>query len=201
MKRELFKNKYSVIFTVVAIITVVLFISCQAVFTFSPFQFLQRDPSKLPDEQKEAYARNALASGDSEQMAEAYEAINQMLQDNPNDPDLNLLAADLASGASGLNSMISSLDVEGGLDSLNEALESLNPEMLASIPVHVTVAENNDGNVSQSQYINAGVAIIANEAIEAGGFDKVDWESSSEELEQAKDFAEKGGVDLESYFG
>jgi hypothetical protein len=48
---------------------------CEAVFTFSPFTGLQRDPSNLTPEQRLSYAQDALASGDLDAMQSALDAI------------------------------------------------------------------------------------------------------------------------------
>ncbi len=49
--------------------------ACQAIFTFSPLAFLQRNPENLPLEQKIEYGRNALASGDLQTMRTAYDSL------------------------------------------------------------------------------------------------------------------------------
>ena len=78
----------------------IVLIGCQAVFTFSPVSFLQRDPSKLSLDQKKTYAEDALASGDSDAMLAAYNAIKDDATGST-DGELNLLAAKLAMELSG----------------------------------------------------------------------------------------------------
>ena len=179
----------------------VLFASCQAVFTFSPFSALQRDPSKLSADQQVAWAEDALASGDTAAMAEAYALIAAMLESDPDNAELNLLAVDLAIGGSGLADLLTSIDPEGGIDSLDASLSGLNYEMLGAIDDHIAAASGQGAAVSQSQYVNASAAIVATEANSAGGFDNIDWDNPSDNLNTALDYAELGGIDIESYFG
>lgn len=178
-----------------------LFLSgCQDVFTFSPLAGLGRDPSKLPDDQKVNYANNALAGGDPEEMAEAYTLIEEMLQSDPDNGDLHLLAADLALGASGLSDATAELDISStDPDTLDSLLDDLDADLLSATASHIESAEESGTEVSDSQYVNAGMALVAKEAKDAGGFSKIDWEKPNDSLEKAKEYAEKGGVDLESY--
>lgn len=81
---------------------------CEALFTTSPLSFLQRDPSKLSDEQKISWAEAAWASGDEEAMAEAYAAIAD-LATGSSDPELTYLAANLALELSGVPGIVDSI--------------------------------------------------------------------------------------------
>jgi len=72
-----------------------LLAGCQAVFTTSLLSFLQRDPANLPADQQVAWAEQALASGDPQAMAQAYELVK-------NNPDQAYLAASLAAELSGV---------------------------------------------------------------------------------------------------
>ncbi len=74
---------------------------CQVLFTTSPLSFLQRDPSKLPPEQKISYAQDALAGGDTGAMARAFDAIQAEAAAPGADPELTYLAAQLAMELSG----------------------------------------------------------------------------------------------------
>ena len=65
---------------------------CEAIFTYSPFSFLQRDPANLPLEQKIAWAEAALSSGDREAMEKAYKALKDDATGSI-DAKLTLLAA------------------------------------------------------------------------------------------------------------
>ena len=178
----------------------VIFCSCQAVFTFSPFSAFQRDPANLPAEQQLAWAESMLATGDAELMAEAYAIIIALLAEDPDNPELNLLAANLAIGGSGLGSLLTSIDTSSGTESLETSLETLDYELLGEVAQYVTTASENGGEVSETEYVNAAAAIVMVEANEEGGFDNIDWENPSEELQTALDFAELWGIDIESLF-
>jgi hypothetical protein len=82
------KHKAAVLMPTTALLVVTL-AGCQALFTTSPFSFLQRDPANLPPEQQVTWAEQALASGDPAAMAKAYAVIK-------NRPDQVYLAASLA---------------------------------------------------------------------------------------------------------
>jgi hypothetical protein len=88
------KQRTAVLLPAAALLAMLL-AGCQAVFTTSPFSFLQRDPADLPPEQQAAWAEQALASGDPAAMAKAYAVI----KDNP---DQAYLAASLAAELSGV---------------------------------------------------------------------------------------------------
>ncbi|MDZ7794027.1 MAG: hypothetical protein U5P10_10165 [Spirochaetia bacterium] len=82
--------------TLLIVILPILLISCEQMFTYSIFEWAQRDPSNLSEAQQISYAKSILGSGDKDAMADAYEAI----KDNT-DPEVQLLASKLAVGASG----------------------------------------------------------------------------------------------------
>jgi hypothetical protein len=186
-------------------------IGCQDVFTYSPFEAFQRDPSSLPPEQKKTYAESALASGSKEEMNKAYDAIKDLAEKNQNDGDLQLLAADLAMGASGMGDITDSIsdllssentdevvqDPEQSLDTFETMIKDLDAEKLSAVETHIDSAEKAGAEVSSSQYVNAGMAIAANE-VKKTGIENIDIENPSEDMQKALDYAEKGGVDLES---
>jgi hypothetical protein len=181
------------------LLLLVTFSGCQNVFTFSLFSGLQRDPANMSPEQKQQYALDALASGDPETMAAAYDAIADLLAEDPENGDLHLLAADLAIGASGVGDLMNSLDPESGSGDMDSLLEGLDTEMLAGVDDHVAAAEAAGETPSNSQYINAGAALVADAANDAGSFDNIDWENDTK-VQKAKEYAEKGGMDIESFF-
>jgi hypothetical protein len=63
------------IFVIFLVAGLLLLDGCEAIFTFSPFTGLQRDPSSLTPEQRLTYAQDALASGDLSAMQDALDAI------------------------------------------------------------------------------------------------------------------------------
>ena len=156
----------------------VIFSACQAVFTYSPFTFLQRDLASLPPEQQVTRAQEALRSGDADQMADAYEIVAAML-DSSEDPELDLLAADLAFGASGIMEVFTTVlqdpeSISGATsDDLEEILASLNLDLISDGAGHVQDAVDAEGEVTEAQYILAASALIAGAAEKAGGFEEM----------------------------
>jgi hypothetical protein len=63
------------ILVVIPVAWLLLLGGCEAVFTYSPFTGLQRDPSNFTPEQRLSYAEDALASGDLGAMQAALDAI------------------------------------------------------------------------------------------------------------------------------
>src|SRR6056297_3393892 len=113
--------------TLLIVILPILLISCEQMFTYSMFEWAQRDPSNLSDDQQISYAKSVLGSGDKEAMADAYEAI----KDNT-DPEVQLLASKLAVGASGLNEAVEAAisDFESGsTSSIGPYIDSLDQTM------------------------------------------------------------------------
>jgi len=92
---------------------------CEVVFTTSLLSFLQRDPAGLSPEQQVAWAEQALASGDQEAMAEAYELVKD-------DPANALLAARLALELSGVPGVMN--DVLLNLDTFLDFTDPLDLE-------------------------------------------------------------------------
>jgi hypothetical protein len=79
------------------LLLLVFFISgCQDIFTYGPLDFLQRDPSTLSKDQQLLYAQQALSSGKRSAMEDALDVVvNDLLPDDPTNPELYILAADL----------------------------------------------------------------------------------------------------------
>ncbi|HEB09690.1 MAG TPA: hypothetical protein ENI06_00575 [Spirochaetales bacterium] len=93
------KNTRILINSILVLLLLLLFAGCQAIFTYSPLSFLQRDPANLPLDQKIVWAENALASGDPEAMATAYDVIK-------NESGVDYLAANLALELSGVPQLL-----------------------------------------------------------------------------------------------
>lgn len=181
----------------------VLFAACQAVFTYSPFSFLERDISTRPPAEQISRAVEALASGDADQMAEAYAIVEALLEDS-DDPDLSLLAADLAFGASGMTevftSVLQDLDTitEGSTEELTEVLDSLDLDLIAEGAAHIQDAEAAGGEVSDTQYVIAGAALLTSAVELAGGFEEVgnlsEGDDGYQELQDAEAYFTAGGA-------
>ena len=194
-------------FIVLAAITILIYTSCQQIFTYSVLEWAQRDPANLPEAQQIAYAESILTSGDTEAMAEAYEVINDLVTDNPDDVELRLLAADLAIGGSGITDAIANLDLENLDTSVETILASLDLTLVAAAADHVIAAEALDPTaISAAQHLNTGLSLLAKAADEAvGGFsslgsiDGVIPDPGWDTLVQANDFIILGGGNLVDY--
>lgn len=182
-----------------------LLVSCQQIFTFSPVSWAQRDPANLPDDQKVAYAEGVLSSGDTDAIAEAYEIINDLVSANPDDVELQLLAADLALGGSGIADAIENIDIDTlGSGSIEDILTGIDLDLVSASADHVVAAEALDPTaVSEEQYLNTGLILLAQAADEAGGFSALSTITSSDAgwstLVQVDDFITKGGGDIADY--
>jgi hypothetical protein len=185
--------------------------ACQAVFTYSPLSFLQRDIDSLPVEQRIERAQSALGSGDPSQMLEAYNAIVALLQSN-DDPELSLLAADLAFGASGMVQIYTSLlqnpdyVTEATPEDLADFLDDIDVGLVEEGAGHIQDAASGDAEISDTQYIIAGVALIAGAAGIAGSFDAIDNPAPADpwyqDVQDAEAFlAQAGASDLLDMFG
>ncbi len=144
----------------------IVLIGCQAVFTFSPVSFLQRDPSKLSLDQKKTYAEDALASGDSDAMLAAYNAIKDDATGST-DGELNLLAAKLAMELSGvpdlLNQVLSGdidLSASGGSSDFDALLAELNTSFLVEAAGFYTDADTNGANLNSTDYLLGAACIL-----------------------------------------
>lgn len=185
----------------ILILTVmILAAGCEAFFTFNVFSGLQRDPASLPPEQQVRYAEEALAGGDTEAMQAAFPLIAAQAADNPDDPELQLLAADLAIGASGVNDLIADFDPDTATaDDLNDALSSVDTETLGEVAGYVQGAEDAGGTPSDAQYANAAAAIVINKAEAEGGFENIDWDTDTD-IQLAKQYADNAGIDIQGMF-
>ena len=173
-----------------------------------PLSPLAKDPSDMSDAQLEVYAETVLSSGNASDMADAFEAVQDNLPaDAADDPEMYLLAADLALGGSGLTEAITDVlpDVlDGGIDETfdyESILESFDDALIAeSVAVFEDVAAVEGADISESQYVNAAVAqalVIINEA--GGDLDAVD--ENDPRMDQVEAWAELGGVDISYYLG
>lgn len=203
---------------VLIVITVIVVSACERVFTTSPLEFLQRDPSSYSEAQTLTFAEDALASGDEAAMIAAFE----LLADSE-DPEIQLVAVELALGAAGvetvLTSVIANLAVEGADPEtvLTEALEAFTEEDLALLVSAATLLDAADESIvpTAEQYVFAAIGLIAAAADDAGGIDGLDSLPADSDaqayIDQAADFlaeaealllAEGGSVDiLEGFTG
>jgi len=201
-------KKILVIVLVVA--TIFIYTSCQQIFTYSALEWAQRDPADLPPEQQISYAESILSSGDTEAMADAYEVIDDLLDDDPNNVDLHLLAADLAIGGSGITDAIADLDLENLDTSVEDILATIDLDLVDAAADHVILAEGiDDTAISEEQYLNTGLILLARASEEAGGFGNLNAPTIGASLNapefgfatlvQANDFIINGGGDISDY--
>ena len=180
----------------------VIFTSCQQVFTSSVYFWVETDMSTMSDEQKVSYAEDLLSSGTADQLGEAYAEIAALLGDDPGaKPELALLAADLAVGASGLGEAMSSAleTVSSGGDVSADLLEDINTVDLQNAVDMVTAAEDGGATLTAEQYTNAAAAQMLVVIDEAGGVESLDSiDPEDPDLVQAQEWAEAGGIDIES---
>ncbi len=195
-------------FTLMVILMVIS--SCEAVFTYSPVSFLQRDPANMPTAQKITYAEDALASGETAAMQKAFNNIKELAKNSPDDPDINMLAAKLAVELSGVPDVVDQI-VQGDIDlssdnaeeEIAEFLEKVNPELMVEAGQYYQNADSNGGDLSSTDYIMGAMGILLDAADDVSGkegdYSSVsnpdEWASNSsaqEKVEDAVEFLNEG---------
>ncbi len=193
---------------VLMVVSVVILsaVSCEVVFTTSPFAFLQRDPSRLSEEQKAAYARSALDAGDREKMAVAF----SLLKDST-DPEIQLLAADLALGASGLDvAVMTALPgiIAAGSDqaalqaALDDVLMGFSAGDLALMAAAADLIVGAEASITPTpeQYVFAALGLVAVAASQNDGVGGIEALTPADpgyaEIEQAKVFLQSAADEL-----
>lgn len=179
---------------------------CQAVFTYSPLAFLQRDPATLPEAQQIERAQDVLVAGTSDDIAQAYQTISG-LAEGSTDPGLNLLAAELAFAASGVTDVITGVledpDIisSGTAEDIDTLLASLDTDLIAEGASFVqTAAGSADADISDTQYIIAGAGLLLGAVEESGGFEILetapeDGDPGYDDYQDAMEFFTAGGLD------
>ncbi len=187
-----------------------LFVSCQDIFTTSAFSWAATPLSEMSGEQQVAYAEEVAKSGDSDAMAEAFTAIADDVAATTaeEDPDLYLLASDLAMGGSGLPDAIT--EVVGllpDIDDLSEAeltaeidtiIEGIDPTYLedsVALFTEVSTVADAADDITESQYTNAAVAQIFI-IYEEVGAENV---TTHPDYAQAEAWATLGGLDAADF--
>jgi hypothetical protein len=156
-----------------------LFGGCDAIFTTSPVSFLQRDPDNMSLDQRINYARDALASGDEDAIADAYDAIKDDAVAST-DSELHLLAAELALALSGLESALDHLlNIDFALALAGENATYINGLVALldgtyageSADFYQSAAAQPDAALAGADYILGAVALLADATITFGGGD------------------------------
>jgi hypothetical protein len=174
------------ILAVTGVALLALLAGCQAVFTYSPLSFLQRDPADLPPDQQVSWAEQALASGDPQAMAQAYDLVK-------GDPDQAYLAASLAAELSGVTQALADAiadlaTISGwGWTSGAEAEAYLDAFLASIVPSYTEAAgalfgtlvaeavlAGNPGDLSGTDML-VGALCLAFDAADPGGFATADF--------------------------
>lgn len=154
------------------VLAAALLVSCQAVFTFSPLKSFQRNPANMTPAQQVAYAEEALQSGDPATMKTAYDVIK-----NSTSPQTNLLAGELAFGASGASDALTKAlaDVASGasVSSLQTTLNTVDINLAVQGAQNILKASAGGATVNDSQYAIASASYAVAAAQQAGGFDQL----------------------------
>lgn len=186
------KNTRILISVILVLLLLFLFAGCQAIFTYSPLSFLQRDPANLPLDQKITWAENALASGDPEAMATAYDAIKD-------ESGVDYLAANLALELSGAPQLLfevmeENIEIDSETD-LDTFLEQVDENYIIAAGGHYTDTLANDpDSLTGTDYILGACSILFQAGKESvggtiGGLTDV-------EAQYAEDFADAGLTNL-----
>ncbi len=155
-------------------VSISFFVSCEAVFTFSPLSGLQRDPSSLSEEQKIVFAQNALSAGDASAALAAYNALKDSTS-----ASAKVLAADCALLAAGLPDTLS--DILDGIAAGETDMAGLIDASIADMDMTLVDGAydlvdgvKNDGVAGADQMITTGVARLMSLAQTAGGAGNLD---------------------------
>ncbi|MBI9108248.1 MAG: hypothetical protein JEZ04_15970 [Spirochaetales bacterium] len=188
---------------VAAIFIVIVFSSCQQVFTSSVYFWAEADMSTMTADQKISYAEDLLSCGTTAELAAAFAEIFALLPDDLSTADsgLLLLAADLAVGSSGLGAAITGAleAVTSGGDLGATLLEAIDTTNLATAVSLIAAAEDNGADLSSEQYTNAAASQLLVVAETAGGIDNLGSVAADDPgLLQAQTWAEAGGIDIEA---
>jgi len=184
---------------------------CQDLFTRSAFAWAATDPSDMSAAQLKTYAEGLVKAGNKDAMAEAYAALVEKLPDDAaDDPELYLLASDLAMGGSGLPgamveavSLLATFDPDepGDMeDTIQALIDGIDGDLLAgSVTQFAAVAALEDGaaeTITETQYTNAAVAQLF--VIYQGTPDPADI-TDDPRFSQVEEWALLGGMDLDSF--
>ena len=141
---------------------VFIFSACEIVFTTSPLAFLQSNPTNLTADQKKSYARDAMASGDSEAMLEIYDAMKADAE-TTTDGELSYLAATLAMDLAGVSSFVTDMasgSIEISESGINDFIDSLETTYITDAALFYTNAETNDFDLNGIDYFLGGACLL-----------------------------------------
>jgi len=196
-----------------SVLTLILAAGCEGLFTQSLFSSFAADPSEMSAAQLEVYSQGLVGSGDTEAMAEAFTALEATLPADPaDDPELYLLATDLAMGGSGLTDVVlevADMAISGDIPSdpaeltalYNDIMQDLNVSILTqSVAIFEDVAALSGAEdiISSSQYANAAAAMVIVLLDEAAG-DPDSIDTLDPRYDLAQDWASLAGIDIDTF--
>ncbi len=209
-----------------AIFMFVMLGACQDVFTSSAYFWYEPNMDDMTEEQKISYAEDLLSAGaTTEELTRAFDEIKKMLPENGDyskaEPELVVLAADLAIGSSGIGDAVNqalelisqggdegSGDAEDTFESVQNIINNINTENLSDAVELIEAAATNEAvELTTEQYANAAAAqilVVVDSVKDVETIDDITDEQKEqleEDLGQALDWAEQGGVELSSIFG
>jgi hypothetical protein len=152
-----------------------LLVGCDTIFTTSPLSWARRDADSKSLEQRVNDAKDALASGKTDEIADAYDAIKD---DVAGDGDLELLAGQLTLALSGINDTFDDLSNIDFTDTFAETQSYVNglvavlsaPYVQDSASFYAD-ASAHGGDFTGTDYILGAMAMLADATITAGGGD------------------------------
>lgn len=149
----------------ICLISCLLFMSCQDLFTTEIFAFMQKDPGDMDRDELIRYGWDVIATGDGEKMLAAYNAVKEMLTSTPDDGELAYLAGKLAIEMSGLGDFIMD-PPEDNFDLFKSELKSA---YIMEAGEYFVVAETNESELNAIDEINCGIGLLL--TIAGGDFD------------------------------
>ena len=172
---------------------------CQALFTTSPFSFLQRDVDNLPLAQQVTYAEDALAGGDEAAMAASYAAIEEEALAPGADPELTYLAAQLAMELSGAPDLVYQV-MDNQVDfsdstTLDTFMDSVDGAYVSAAADLFVLMQDDDLEVLTVTDLLLGAGCLLFQAADAEGGGDVSALTTTD-VEPALDFSNAGLAEL-----
>ena len=176
-QKRSYRFKHSAGRLVVALLLFALFSGCEALFTTNLFENFARDPDNMSEEQLVAYGNEAIASGDRERMAKAFESLSEKVdgRDLSDDPETRKTLVELGLGATDIVGVVrDNID-----DPTGASLEDFDKKRRAIARQTADImrdADSEDFSPDRWAYAAAGVGISA-----------VSEGESLEDIEEGKD--------------
>ncbi len=144
-------------FIVLVVVTILIFSSCQQIFTYSALEWAQRDPADLPLAVQLERAEDALASGDQDELEAMYAVLS-----SSSDPDIQVLVSQLAVSASGLESAITNAIANNTFDT--STIAAIDGTWLANAETAMFKADTGNADITPEEYLAVAAALIVMEA-------------------------------------